>query len=292
MENLLIFPNENKYLTVWLHALNLTRHQGQTLQRKSHLCICFLGIARLQPRFPHSCVCERFIIVPGSVYTYFLQQNRQTDRGNMNVETGTETPIFFFWEYLLRNFGILSLQWTLRRLKPKARKDAVSRNCLKLYQQHRSWDGGGGVGVSNSIFSASSFLGKDDKRAFSLYLTGRSSQIHRPSSGQPPQQQQQQQQQQLGEKCSGRDPDRLTATATTAAAGRVTAPPPPQAADKSGSVRGCAKVQWQRPLESSANSWFSSSTQRVIGVTLNKNNKQGLLEYQGKFPAICYFGNS
>jgi hypothetical protein len=32
-----------------------------TLQRKSHLCIPFLGIARPQPQFPHSFVCERFI---------------------------------------------------------------------------------------------------------------------------------------------------------------------------------------------------------------------------------------
>jgi hypothetical protein len=28
----------------------------------------------------------------------------------MNVEIGIETPIFLFWEYLFRNFGILSLQ--------------------------------------------------------------------------------------------------------------------------------------------------------------------------------------
>ncbi len=28
----------------------------------------------------------------------------------MNVEIGTETPIFLFWEYLFRNFDILSLQ--------------------------------------------------------------------------------------------------------------------------------------------------------------------------------------
>jgi hypothetical protein len=27
------------------------------LQRKSHLSIPFLGIARPQPHFPHSCVC-------------------------------------------------------------------------------------------------------------------------------------------------------------------------------------------------------------------------------------------
>ncbi len=32
-----------------------------TLLGKSHLCIPFLGIARPQSQFPHSCVCERFI---------------------------------------------------------------------------------------------------------------------------------------------------------------------------------------------------------------------------------------
>jgi hypothetical protein len=29
---------------------------------------------------------------------------------NVEVEIGTETLIFLFWEYLFRNFGILSLQ--------------------------------------------------------------------------------------------------------------------------------------------------------------------------------------
>jgi hypothetical protein len=30
----------------------------------------------------------------------------------MNVEIETETLIFLFWDYLFRNFGILSLQFT------------------------------------------------------------------------------------------------------------------------------------------------------------------------------------
>ncbi len=33
----------------------------------------------------------------------------------MNVEIGTETPLFLFWEYLFRNFGILSLQCKQRQ---------------------------------------------------------------------------------------------------------------------------------------------------------------------------------
>ncbi len=38
-----------------------SKPQGLTLQRKSHLCIPFLGKARPQPQFQHSCVCERCI---------------------------------------------------------------------------------------------------------------------------------------------------------------------------------------------------------------------------------------
>jgi hypothetical protein len=53
-----------------------------TLQGQFRLYIPFLGIARPQPQFPHSCVYERFIYSQDQS-TYFLQRNRQTHRGNI-----------------------------------------------------------------------------------------------------------------------------------------------------------------------------------------------------------------
>ncbi len=62
------------------HLLN--QESILTLQRQFRLYIPFLGIARPQPQFPHSCVCERFIYFQDRS-TYFLQQKRQTHRGNI-----------------------------------------------------------------------------------------------------------------------------------------------------------------------------------------------------------------
>ncbi len=61
-----------------------------TLQRQFRLYIPFLGIARPQPQFPHSCVLERFIYFQDQS-TYFLQQNRQTQRNVVIYNSLTDT---------------------------------------------------------------------------------------------------------------------------------------------------------------------------------------------------------
>ncbi len=101
----------------------------------------FWGIALPQSQFSHLCVCERFIysqnrstyfpnfhihvsvndlFIPRIGPHIFLQQNRQIDHGNiwiahthMNVEIGTESAQFLFWEFLFQNFGIVFLQCML-----------------------------------------------------------------------------------------------------------------------------------------------------------------------------------
>jgi hypothetical protein len=55
-----------------------------TLQEKFHFCIPRKGFARPQSQFSHSCVRERFVQYIHRIGLHiFLQQNRQTDRGNL-----------------------------------------------------------------------------------------------------------------------------------------------------------------------------------------------------------------
>jgi len=63
--NVLVYV-QNKGLHILNTVLaNLSWHRYSTLQRKSHLCIPILGLARPHPQLPHSCA-----IVPGSVYIF------------------------------------------------------------------------------------------------------------------------------------------------------------------------------------------------------------------------------
>jgi hypothetical protein len=83
------------------------------LQRKSHLCIPFLGIARPQSQFLHSCVSEQCIPRIGPLI--FLQQNRHIDCGNIEIAHACGNwdfgqTLFLFWKYIFRIFSIVSLQ--------------------------------------------------------------------------------------------------------------------------------------------------------------------------------------
>ncbi len=75
-----------------------------TLQRKFHLCIPVLGIARPQSQFPHSCSSERFTvycIFPGSVQVFSCSRidrpilgiyKSLTDTGVWNLDQGRTIP--------------------------------------------------------------------------------------------------------------------------------------------------------------------------------------------------------
>jgi hypothetical protein len=60
-----------KYINNKMFAFNIPYGFCTTLKGKSRLCIPFLGIARPQTQFPHSCGCERFIYYQDRS-TYFL----------------------------------------------------------------------------------------------------------------------------------------------------------------------------------------------------------------------------
>ncbi len=77
--------------------VNQTFFKPCALQRKFHLCIPFLGIARPQFQFPHLCVCERFTYSRIGPHIW-LQQNRQTNPGNTVYKSLTDIWVYRNWE--------------------------------------------------------------------------------------------------------------------------------------------------------------------------------------------------
>jgi hypothetical protein len=82
-----------------------------TLQRKSHLCIPFLGIARRLSLYFHVHVSVIDLYIPRFGSHIFLQQSRQIDRGNIqithrhvNVEIGTVCRAIPFLGICVSNF--------------------------------------------------------------------------------------------------------------------------------------------------------------------------------------------
>ncbi len=132
---LFIYTYNYLFLTIYFNS-----SLWPTLQRKSHFCIPFLGIARPQSLFPHSCVRERFIYFQDRS-TYFLQQNSKLGRGNiwiahrrMNGKIWTVAAQFLFCKYLFRIFGIGSLQCSPFKLCRKISKHWDRRPSFSLFR--------------------------------------------------------------------------------------------------------------------------------------------------------------
>jgi hypothetical protein len=120
----------------------LHREVTSALQRQFRLYIPFLGVARPQPQFPISCVCERFIrIFPGSVHILFppaekadpswkyIIRSQTHECGNW--DRGPDIPFLGIFVSNFRHFvfavclhvdtknGAATKRWILQRLRHK-----------------------------------------------------------------------------------------------------------------------------------------------------------------------------